>query len=135
MLAGILSLSSALSASGHAPLPKTLLSAKSAYIDGQVSSRIRDKAYEQLAKWGRFRVVDEAAKADVIVVISSAPSPSGVYSVSLSVVDPSTNAVLWSDQKPWKGFHASEDGAGVSGVEAMIRDLHRRIDDQERGGH
>ena len=56
----------------HAPLPPQLMSAKTVYIEnntGQAS--FADKCYDELTKWGRFRVVSDPKQADLTFQIGA----------------------------------------------------------------
>lgn len=56
----------------HLPLPPQVLSAKTIYIDNQSGiAKLGDRAYEQLTKWGRFEVVQNRRKADLILLLSA----------------------------------------------------------------
>jgi hypothetical protein len=56
----------------HAPLPDELLKAKTVYIDNQSGlATLGDKAYDELSKWGRFKIVSSAKDADLVLLISA----------------------------------------------------------------
>lgn len=56
----------------HAPLPKQVLEAKTVYLDNQSGfASLGDKAYDELTKWGRFKVVDQRQNADLILLLSA----------------------------------------------------------------
>jgi hypothetical protein len=55
-----------------APLPKVMREAKTAYaVNAGIEPKTFDHVYDQLRQWGHWQLVDEASKADVIVVLSS----------------------------------------------------------------
>lgn len=55
----------------YAPLPQKLVTARTVFLDNQTGfANVGDKAYQELEKWGRFRVVDSPKKADVVFLIS-----------------------------------------------------------------
>lgn len=55
----------------HEPLPASVLSAKSLYIQNDSGSAdMADKAYTQLKEWGRFQIVDSKEKADLVLVLN-----------------------------------------------------------------
>jgi len=60
----------------HAPLPEKLLKAKTVYIDNHGSAKLRDQAYEELKKWGRFSIVEKRDGADIVLVLASEPGRS-----------------------------------------------------------
>src|SRR5271165_3250917 len=52
----------------HAPLPASVLAAKTVYIDNQTGhSEITDRAYDALSKWGRFKILKDAKDADLVL--------------------------------------------------------------------
>jgi len=55
----------------HAPLNPKIIAAKTVYIENHGSARLKDKAYDELKKWGRWTIVEERAKADLVIVLSS----------------------------------------------------------------
>jgi hypothetical protein len=66
-----LSVGVAFSVVQEAPLPKTLLEAKTAMLVNEgVHRKTFDALYRAMKEWGRFRIVQEAKEADVIVSIS-----------------------------------------------------------------
>ncbi len=55
----------------HAPLPDSLLRAKTVYLSNQTGTQgVLDRAYQNFEKWGRFRIVQEKDAADLVVVFS-----------------------------------------------------------------
>src|SRR5258708_3719266 len=53
-------------------LPTSVLSAQTIYVDNQTTSaELQNTAYTELAKWGRFRVVDAPQKADIVLRLSN----------------------------------------------------------------
>jgi hypothetical protein len=109
----------------HASLPASVLSAKTVYVDNQTNSaELQNTAYTELAKWGRFQIVDTPQKADIVLRLSNGnyvkfvpgdgnpPAydpkrskqnwtgadeavPPG--STRISLIDPKTANQLWSD--------------------------------------
>jgi hypothetical protein len=137
----------------HMPLAPSLMQAKRVYIDNQTPDcpECADQAYGELSKWGRFQVVSEPKGADLIFVLKSTSTerPIGVvanttsntatssqtsgtvishedYTVYLSVLDANTNQTLYSNGEYWR-FAWSKPAA------TLVKDLRKRIDDQERG--
>ena len=53
----------------HAPLPAKVLGAKTVYIDNEM--RTAPQAIDEIQKWGRFKVVDSADKADLVLRFSA----------------------------------------------------------------
>jgi hypothetical protein len=141
----------------HAPLPVTLMDAKTVYIDNQTgSAKLADRAYDELSKWGRFRVVDSPKGADVIFLLSAKEYQSGsvtsgrvddygninastsrninastsqvVTGVTfLTVIDPKGGTSLWSDSKRWGNLYTGFRSA----TRGLIKALRDRIEEQE----
>jgi len=60
------------------PLPATVLTAKSVFIDNQTGmAKLGDRAYEELKKWGRFQIVQDQKKADLFILLSTEPPRGG----------------------------------------------------------
>src|SRR5579864_525936 len=56
----------------HAPLPQEVIQAKTVYIVNLAgAAAFRDKAYDEITKWGRFKVVPKREDADLIFVLSA----------------------------------------------------------------
>jgi hypothetical protein len=56
----------------HLPLPPQILTAKTIYIDNQSGmAKLGDRAYEQLEKWGKYKVVQDKKSADLILLLSA----------------------------------------------------------------
>ena len=136
-------------AGSHAPLPPTLMSAKTLYIENNSGqAKLADRCYDELSKWGRFRIVSDPQQADVIFQIGthvrtygysghSTTDDNGNTNTSLSantagfttisVVGP-TGQVLWSDTRRWgnlfTGFRSATRG--------VIKELRQRMDEQEK---
>lgn len=56
----------------HLPLPAQIATARTVYIDNQSGmAKIGDRAYEQLQKWGRFRIVQSRTEADLVLLFSA----------------------------------------------------------------
>jgi len=65
----------------HAPLPSKVMTAKTVYIDNRTGyERFSDRAYDELQKWGRFRVVDSARDADLVFLLSATVYEGGYVS-------------------------------------------------------
>lgn len=133
----------------RAPLPVTLMDAKAVYIDNQTgSAKLADRAYDELSKWGRFRVVDSPKRADVIFLLSAKEYQSGsvtsgrvddygnisastsqvVTGVTfLTVIDPKDGSSLWSDSKRWGNLYTGFRSA----TRGLIKALRDRIEEQE----
>jgi len=64
--------SSALANTKHAPLPDQILQAKTVYIDNRAGfAAFGDRAYDELSKWGRFKIVKSAKEADLVFLLSA----------------------------------------------------------------
>jgi hypothetical protein len=56
----------------HLPLPATVLAAKAVFIDNQTGmAKLGDRAYEELRKWGRFQIVSDRKRADLIFLLTA----------------------------------------------------------------
>jgi len=118
----------------HDPLPASVMSAKTVYIDNQTGhSEITDRATEALNKWGRFKSLTVATDADLVLRFTAdtkgRPTPPhndidiSPTPVTLSVVD-QANTVLWFVSKN-EPFHSQ--------TRLEINELKKRIEEQEKG--
>jgi hypothetical protein len=56
----------------HAPLPEQILEAKTVYIDNRSGlAYIGDRAFDEMSKWGRFKIIKSAKDADVVILFSA----------------------------------------------------------------
>lgn len=118
----------------HAPLPATVMAAKTVYIDNQTGhSEITDRAYDALTKWGRLKLLQNAKDADLILRFTAdtkgRPTPPhndidvSPTPVTMTVLDQANN-VLWFATKN-KPFHSQ--------TKLDIEELKNRIEEQEKG--
>jgi hypothetical protein len=97
-------------------VPQQILKAKSVYIDCDACLRAMADAwwaaFEELTEWGRFDVVPDPKKADLIFLFSANPylgdyvtrdgpdkRPVFIKITFMDVVDPKTGKSLWSDSR------------------------------------
>lgn len=118
----------------HAPLPASVIAAKTIYIDNQTGhSEITDRAYDALTKWGRFKLTQTAKDADLILRFTAdtkgRPTPPhndidvSPTPVTMTVLDQANN-VLWFATKN-KPFHSQ--------TKLDIEEFKNRIEEQEKG--
>jgi hypothetical protein len=123
----------------HAPLPPELMQAQTVYIENNSGrSDLDDKCYDELVKWGRFQVVTDPQKADVVFVIGMHEETTGysgrVFSngnmsmhqtgarwTTISIIGKQGN-VLWSESRHWKAFG--------SATREVVKELRKRMDEQ-----
>jgi hypothetical protein len=54
----------------YPPLPSKVITAKTVYLDNRTGyAKFYDRAYDELEKWGRFRVVESAKDADLVFLL------------------------------------------------------------------
>ena len=117
----------------YAPLPASVLAAKSVYIDNQTGyTQVTDKAYEALSKWGRFKIVKDAKDADLVLRFTAdtagRPTPPGnnidqsPTPIVLSVRDQTNELLSISRNQP---FHSQ--------TTLDIDDFKKRVEAQEKG--
>jgi len=97
----------------RAPVPDRLIRAKTVYlVNDSGSLKAFDKFFEEMSKWGRFVVVQDKSKADVVAVLTSSgelsytvamgfgmamSAPGGSAYIHLKIFDTKTADILWSD--------------------------------------
>jgi hypothetical protein len=112
------------------PLPDTVTHAHTVFLDNQTGfNELQYTLVLELSKWGRYDIVDTREKADLILRLDSASHvrvvPEGEFPTAptdtamesdipkgctrIALVDPKSNAVLWSDA------HKTENGKVKSG--------------------
>lgn len=137
----------------YAPMPDMVFKAKTVYLDDQSGyPGAGDKAFQELTKWGRFKVVSDRKGADLILLLSTREYTGGymtnssgqVYSSGggaygnatsigvplrvvygyLTFIDPSNGEMVWSEAKraSWGTGHT---------VHAMFDELRKRFAEQE----
>jgi hypothetical protein len=131
----------------HSPLPASLLSAKTMYVENNSGqTKIGENCSSELSKWGRFKLVNDPKEADVIFRVdahlgnygsggssgdddanskSAAGETAGFATVS--VLD-QKGQTLWSDTRRWGSlFNGSK-----SAIRDVVRQLRKRIEEQEQ---
>jgi hypothetical protein len=102
-------------------LPPKVTRAKSVYIDCDACPRGMAvawlAAFQELVDWGRFDIVPDPRKADLVFLFSANPylgdyvtrdgpdkRPVSVDITYMDVVDPNTGESFWDDSKQWGAF-------------------------------
>ena len=134
-----------------APLPDRVLQAKTVMLrspgftnragypagDFEACSVAYDEAYKRLHEWGRFQVVGDPKKADLILVLE----PDYLYSIPvfwplrcplaaflrLTLVDPKTKLWVWNDTYTHALREKNRAKDTVLAVDVLIRRLRDRI--------
>jgi hypothetical protein len=137
----------------HAPLPAKVLTAKTIYIENDSGiANMADKAYTQLKAWGKYQIVNERERADLVLVLKATDKQvqrSGVGSAGsfnyqtgawtqstvptirtrtfaftlMALIDPASGDVAWSDQGEWTKKQ--------SATMELIKDLQQRVEEQQ----
>jgi hypothetical protein len=140
----------------HAPLPELVIQAKTVYIVNLAgNASFRDKAYDEITKWGRYKVVSKREDADLIFVLSAREYTTTMVTNSnttgtvdesgnvnlqgqshtttvehgityLTVADPKSGDEMWSDSKAWGSLLTGFHSA----TRGLIENLRKRIDEQ-----
>jgi hypothetical protein len=130
-----------------------ILSAKSVYFNNQTGSdAVGKNAVAQLRKWGKFQLVADLKKADLIFLLSADPYKGGNIILAsgqtgsaddghitedpvpnynkqsptryayLTVIDPKTRDNLWSDKHVWGGLLTGFNSVG----ERLVKELENQ---------
>jgi hypothetical protein len=130
-----------------------ILSAKSVYFDNQTGSdAVGKNTVAQLRKWGKFQLVADPKKADLIFLLSADPckgsniifasgqtgsaddghitedpvpnynKQSPIRYAYLTVIDPKTRHNLWSDKHLWGGLFTGFNSVG----ERLVKELENQ---------
>jgi hypothetical protein len=106
-------------------VPLKIMQAKSVYIDCDACLRGMAAAwwaaFQELTEWGRFDVVPDPKKADLIFLFSANPylgdyvtrdgpdkRPVFVKITFMDVIDPRTGESLWHDSRQWGSWFVTE---------------------------
>jgi hypothetical protein len=132
----------------HAPLPEKILNAKTVFIENHGGAYIADDAYDELKKWGRYEIVTDRSKADLILqfAVDQGSTTSGTTSVyhppddknwggtwshgtthssstsymHLTLLDSKTGEGLYADTRPM-GFRST--------ARPLVQELRKRIEE------
>jgi hypothetical protein len=118
----------------HAPLPASVIAAKTVYIDNQTGhSDITDRAYEALTKWGRFKILQNAKDADLVLRFTA--DTKGRPTPPRNDIDISPTPVLFTvfDQANNELWSASRNQPFRSQTRLDIDEFKKRIEEQEKG--
>lgn len=133
--------------------PKAIVSAKTVYFEDKSGvDAVGIKALTELSRWGKYRIVTDQKKADLIVVLSTDPHAGGhlllggqtgsvdstghvaddsipsynklepVRHAFLTVVDAQSGKELWSDSERWGGLLTGFDSVGEHLVEKFEKE-------------
>jgi len=118
----------------RAPLPASVIAAKTVYIDNQTGdAQITDRAYDALSKWGRFKILKDAKDADLVLrfTVDTGGTPTPPH----NDIDKSPTPVLFSvrDQANNELWFASKNKPLHSQTQLDIEEFRKRIEEQEKG--
>jgi hypothetical protein len=132
----------------HAPLPQTLMAAKTLYIENNSgNAKLADRCYDELSKWGRFRIVSDPKDADIVFQLGTHVQTYGYSGSSHSDDNGNTNTtltadragfttisvldksglVLWSDTRRWGNLFTGFKSA----TREVVKELRKRVEEQE----
>lgn len=140
----------------HSKLAPKILSAKTVYFDDQTGApHVGENALEQIKKWGRFRVVRDWKRADLILLLSADPYKGGhivtaggqtgsvdgknidvdpvpnfnklspVRYAYLTVIDPVTEESLWTGSHQWGGLLTGFNSVGERLVKRLEKEMRK----------
>ena len=98
-------------------------------------SPFEEPSHEELQKWGRFQVVQDAKSADLLLRIyetgTAHPVPVGVFNtgsgvIILDIVDPASKKILWYTCK-----NAGLSWSTKTAVAAVFKNLREYVENQE----
>jgi hypothetical protein len=118
----------------YPPLPASVITAKTVFIDNQTGfSQITDKAYETLTKWGRYKIVKDKKDADLVLQFTAdtggRPTPPG------NNIDQSPTPIVLSvrDQSNTELWNVSKNQPFHSQTTLDIDEFKKRVEAQEKG--
>jgi TonB family protein len=138
--------------------PQAIASAKTIYFEDKSGvDAVGKKALAELSRWGRFKIVHDRKKADLILVLSTDPHQGGnlIYSGQtgtidseghieedsvpnynkqapirygfLTLMEPQTGKELWSGSQRWGGLLTGFDSVG----ERLIKEFEKQTETAE----
>lgn len=126
----------------HAPLPPEVYSAKTiAIVNHTGTQTVTDKAYQELEKWGRFQVISDPAKADIVLVIGMQRTTTGAtantygnstYVNQNQVLDIQSGFYISQQAEP---FFSESERASLfrkSATKRCVDDLQKRMEESEQ---
>jgi hypothetical protein len=123
----------------HAPLPAAARTAKTIAIVNHTGKQLfLDRAYEELQKWGRFAIVEDTSKADIVLVIEKSQHSVGASAYSYGnstsvsedrVLDVTTSFILNGSNEPF--FSETERAMAFrkSATKRCIDDFRKRLEE------
>ena len=145
----------------HAPLPTKILEARTVYLDNQSGlAKLGDRAYDELAKWGRFRIVGNPKDVDLVFLLSTTEyeggyMKTGTTQASGTVIrygnihmSGSTSSTITPVVQGWTHLTVIDPTTGAnlwrdarqsgnlltgfrSATRSLVKDLRKRIEQQE----
>ena len=123
----------AISATKRALLPSLVYSAKTIYIANRSGYQsTADGAYDELQKWGRFVVVEDKSKADLVVTfthteaLNGGTTTAGIYEMTVSAA--SNDDEVYECSSIGKGFHTPSNRGGVAARDC-IGNFRKRVEE------
>jgi hypothetical protein len=105
----------------HAPLPDSVLAAKTVYVVNQTGNQeASDTAYDQFSKWGRYKVVTAKDSADIIAVFTIFPADAR-YIVMQIFPQSSTDAAFQTTER-WQPL--------FNGPKSCVADFRKRLEEK-----
>lgn len=123
----------------HAPLPSEVYKAKTIAIVNHTNHQsAADKAYAELQKWGRFIVVTDPGKADIVLVIGVESHPVGATArtyggvtrvTQTQATDVTTAFFLAGQQEPFFSEAERASLIGKSATKRCVDDFRKRLEE------
>jgi hypothetical protein len=99
----------------YAPLPNAIMTAKTVCIVNKSPyAEVADRAYSELQKWGRFKVIQSPTDADLIFVFSSETHISGYSTTSSSQTTGNVEITQTADNSATGRIDATTTGSAES---------------------
>lgn len=119
--------------SKHAPLPASVLSAKTVYIANQTGYQgVADGAYAAFNKWGRYKVVSRRENADLVARFTSTMEydragevGATIPVISMSICPQGSDDPAFEDTPRSFGLHIERFG------KAAVQDFRKRVQESQ----
>lgn len=144
----VLTILATVEAKNQLRLSERISSARSVYLDDEGgATAVGEKARAQLEKWGRFQIVSDRAKADLILRLTADPYTDANITIDkngdireeklkfgqvrpvryayLTLLDPATGATLWTGEHQWGGLVTGFNSVGERLVKKLEKEASR----------
>jgi hypothetical protein len=135
----------------RAPLPTAILTAKAIFVANAGGSDLAfDTVYSELKAWGKYSLVDDPSKSELVFEVSFGEDGSGphvytnagtgmtssytVHQVKLAIIDSKTKTALWrSAERPESARRdKNREKNLIKSARTLVSNLRQRMEDKSK---